>query len=55
LLRSGRRSPCKRGDPDGKTASHLFVAPHRAVLRQLIIDLDHVDATIRIFAPKYNV
>jgi hypothetical protein len=27
----------------------------RAVLRQLIIDLDHVDAAIRIFDPSYDV
>jgi hypothetical protein len=27
----------------------------RAVLRQLIIDLDHIDAAIRIFDPSYDV
>ena len=27
----------------------------RAALRQRIIDLDHVDAAIRIFDPNYNV
>jgi hypothetical protein len=27
----------------------------RATLRQLIIDLDHVDAAIRIFDPSYDV
>ncbi len=31
------------------------IAHIRAVLWQLIIDLDHVDAAIRIFAPNYNV
>jgi len=31
------------------------IAHIRAVLRQLIIDLDDVDAAIRIFAPNYNV
>ena len=31
------------------------IAHTRAVLRQLIIDLDHVDAAIRIFDPSYDV
>jgi hypothetical protein len=31
------------------------IAHTSAVLRQLIIDLDHVDAAIRIFDPNYKV
>ena len=31
------------------------IAHTRATLRQLIIDLDHVDAAIRIFDPNYDV
>lgn len=31
------------------------VAETRAALRQYIIDLDHVDAAIRLFDPNYNV
>ena len=31
------------------------IAHTRAILRQLIIDLDHVDAAIRIFDPGYDV
>jgi hypothetical protein len=31
------------------------IAHTRATLRQLIIDLDHVDAAIRIFDPSYDV
>lgn len=31
------------------------IAHTRAMLRQLIIDLDHVDAAIRIFDPSYDV
>jgi hypothetical protein len=31
------------------------VSHTRATLRQLIIDLDHVDAAIRIFDPSYDV
>jgi hypothetical protein len=27
----------------------------RAALRQLIIDLDHIDAAIRLFDPNYDV
>jgi hypothetical protein len=30
------------------------IAHTRAMLRQLIIDLDHVDAAIRIFDPSYD-
>jgi hypothetical protein len=39
----------KRAEIDGQI-SHI-----RAMLRQLIIDLDHVDAAIRIFDPSYDV
>jgi hypothetical protein len=31
------------------------LAHTRAVLRQLIIDLDHIDAAIRLFDPNYDV
>ena len=31
------------------------VGETRALLRQLIIDLDHVDAAIRLFDPTYDV
>ena len=31
------------------------LAHTRAVLRQLIIDLDHVDAAIRLFDPNYDI
>jgi hypothetical protein len=31
------------------------IAHTRAMLRQLIIDLDHVDAAIRLFDPNYDV
>lgn len=31
------------------------IAEARATLRQLIIDLDHVDAAIRLFDPNYDV
>jgi hypothetical protein len=31
------------------------IAQARAMLRQLIIDLDHVDAAIRLFDPSYDV
>lgn len=31
------------------------IAQTRATLRQLIIDLDHVDAAIRLFDPNYDV
>ena len=31
------------------------IAHTRAKLRQLIIDLDHVDAAIRLFDPNYDV
>jgi hypothetical protein len=31
------------------------IADARATLRQLIIDLDHVDAAIRLFDPNYDV
>jgi hypothetical protein len=31
------------------------IAQARATLRQLIIDLDHVDAAIRLFDPNYDV
>jgi hypothetical protein len=39
----------KRAEIAGK------VSQARAVLRQLIIDLDHVDAAIRLFDPNYDV
>ena len=39
----------KRAEIAGKI-SHA-----RAALRQLIIDLDHIDAAIRLFDPKYDV
>src|ERR1700674_154261 len=39
----------KRAEIAGK------ISQARAALRQLIIDLDHVDAAIRIFDPSYDV
>jgi hypothetical protein len=37
-------------------ASSLVEISHtRTKLRQLIIDLDHIDAAIRIFDPSYDV
>jgi len=39
----------KRGEIAGQ------IAHTRAALRQLIIDLDHIDAAIRLFDPDYDV